>query len=727
MKGRHLRSNYWRNLLFESSDGRCNQCGKPLDTDWHADHIIPYSVSGETDPFEMQALCPSCNLTKGTKMQPDWLNIDRSKLRPGQREAIDHIMINVRKGKQNTAIVLPPGYGKSDVIRVSATILMCQERVSRALIITPAETLRSQAVDRQQMRESAERYKLPRILGEDITTHEVKQFKLPFPPPRFKTASFFAATIQLVNSNLDGFIRWAVREKREHGVPLIVYFDEAHTGSTRNHWGNVVKLLLEAGAFVVLLTATPFRSDQERIEGFDWEEKETTPVSISRPRVDTHGETVVDIYEGRRTIYALKPDFEYPIRKAWDVDIPPSLCKMTRLAYDFDLETRDRLTDEHIGRNRLSELPPHRLVGEMGRMLREDKVIEFLCESMLTQLRDRRLDAPKTAAIVFIGNNEPGEEPGDERHARRVEDIIRSIDGRFDPIIATSSDARGAKKLREFQKGQHDILVVKQMGGVGYDVPRLKVELDLSTVRAASAYVQRIARVARIWQPTDNPDDAQMTAVYITPDDALGAALWQFFIAGEYGETSLTNAEYVRTVQALQETDRQPRLGETYIVDGVTTSDFYSDTQGQVSPGETLPVAQGVIRAAPPLQRLWTIPDVEKAIPALRKALSVPEPAQPTVAPSVDVERGATVVRDADAEQKADSHELQDLARRVAEKRMGRPYRGRGDTEYTETVKEVQWQHKWLCGLSGKKPRDYTEQDVTRLKGSYLAELRGDL
>lgn len=661
-------------------------------------------------------------------MQPDWLNIDRSKLRPGQRDAIDTIVMNVRQAKPNTAIVLPPGYGKSDVIRVSATILMCQQLVSRALIIAPAETLRSQIIDAGQMRTAAKRYKLPLILGERIRTHEIKEFRLPFPPPRHKTASFFATTIQLVNSNLHGFVRWVVREKQEHGIPPIVYVDEAHTSSTGNHWGNVVKSFRNAGAFVVLLTATPFRSDQERIEGFDWEEKETTPISISRPRVDIHGESVVDIYEGRRTIFALQPDFEYPIRKAWDVDMPPSLCKMTRLAYDFDLDTRDRLTDEHIGRKRLSELPPHRLVGELARMLREDKVIEFLCEAMLTQLRDRRLDAPTTAGIVFIGNNEPGQEPGDERHARKVADIIQSIDGRFDPVIATSSDASGARNLRAFQKGQYDILIVKQMGGVGYDVPRLKVELDLSTVRAASAYVQRVARVARIWQPTDDPDDAQMTAVYITPDDVVGAALWQSFIAGEHGETSLTNAEYVQTVQARQANDREPDLGETYIVDGVTNSDFYSDTQGQVSPGETLPVAQGVIRAAPPLQRLWTIPDVEKAIPALRKALSVPEPVEPTnVSSAPDVERGVTVVLDADAEQKADSRELRDLARQVTERRLRRQYQGPGDTVYTETIKEVQSQHKSLCGLGGKKPRDYTAQEVTRLKESYVAELRGDL
>ena len=658
-------------------------------------------------------------------MQTDLVNIDRSQLRPGQREAIDRIVMNVRQEKPNTAIVLPPGYGKSDVIRVSATILMCQRLVSRALIIAPAETLRSQIIDAGQMRAAAERYKLPSILGGGIRTHEIKEFRLPFPPSRHRAASFFAATIQLVNSNLDGFVRWVIREKQEWGIPPIVYVDEAHTSSTGNQWGNVVKALRNAGAFVVLLTATPFRSDHERIEGFDWIEKETKPVSISRRRVDIHGEAVVDIYEGRRIMFALDPDFEYPIREAWDVDIPPSLCKLTRLAYDFDLDTRDRLTDEHIERKRLSDLPPHRLVGELGRMLREDKVIESLCEAMITQLRIRRLDAPTTAGIVFIGNNEPGEEPGDERHARKVADIIRSIDGRFDPVIATSSDSGSAKTLRQFQNGRHDILIVKQMGGVGYDVPRLKVELDLSTVRAPSAYVQRVARVARIWQPTDNPDDAQMTAVYITPDDVVGAALWQSFIAGEHGETSLTNAEYVRTVQARQESDREPDIGETYIVRGVTNSDYYSDTQGQVSPGETLSTVQAVKGIIPVLQRVWTDPDVEKKIPELRQALGVPEPAPTTaVAPAPDIERGATVVVDGDAEHRADSRRLRELASQVTEKRLCRPYQGRGDTVWGEVMREIQWQHKNSIGLR-KKPRDYTKEDVERLENSYLSELRG--
>ncbi len=42
--------------------------GHALDpANWHADHIVPYSRSGRTNVHEMQALCPVCNLKKGTK------------------------------------------------------------------------------------------------------------------------------------------------------------------------------------------------------------------------------------------------------------------------------------------------------------------------------------------------------------------------------------------------------------------------------------------------------------------------------------------------------------------------------------------------------------------------------------------------------------------------------------------------------------------------------------
>ena len=721
---RYLRNPDLRAALYESTEGRCAVCEKPLETGWHADHIVPWAVSKITNVFGMQALCPDCNSKKGDRMSDGLVSINRENLRPGQRDAIDVLLARVREGKQNIAIVLPPGYGKSDVIRVSSVILMLQKQVSRALILEPAEALRHQIVNRKMMQVAADRYNLPPVLGSRIQTYEATTAPTPpFPPSRHANAAFVSMTIQMANANIQRLIQWVRWEQRQNGAPPIIFVDEAHTGSDRNEWGNTTRALREAGAIIVLMTGTPYRADGRRIEGFDWEVVETRPVTLSRPRRELHGEAVVDIYEGHRSVLKLIPDFEYSLRQSWDVDNPPALCKMTRLAYDFDLNTFDAITGEQTGSATLSQLPPSRLIGRLGEMLREDKVIEFFCNVLRDQLIDRQKDAPDSGAIVFVGNDRPDEDDRDNYHAHRVVDILGRI-ADFECIIATSAaSSEGIKALQRFQDGKGDVLVVKQMGGVGYDVPRLKVELDLSVVRTAASFVQRVARVARVWQRSDNPDDVQMTAVYITPDDILGAALWQNFIADQHGETSLTNVEYVKTVQA---TGGEPGLPprEHYAVEAVRNSDFYSDTNMQVSPGETLPTVQRVIRAVPPLQRLMTLPDVEKALPALRQALEMPSTSNTSAIGETTeaVEPKPAIVEDGNAAQKADQEEINALARRAATKELGRPYT-RGDAAYGETVRRVMFEAKKRNRIPNKRPRDYTLEDVAALKATLLEVL----
>lgn len=56
-----------RIALYWMAEGRCEECGAPLDGSFHADHNQPYSKGGKTDVTNGRALCAVCNLKKGAR------------------------------------------------------------------------------------------------------------------------------------------------------------------------------------------------------------------------------------------------------------------------------------------------------------------------------------------------------------------------------------------------------------------------------------------------------------------------------------------------------------------------------------------------------------------------------------------------------------------------------------------------------------------------------------
>ena len=50
--------------LLLKQKGRCANCGKKVNSDYHADHIVPLSKGGSNDIYNIQILCSNCNLRK---------------------------------------------------------------------------------------------------------------------------------------------------------------------------------------------------------------------------------------------------------------------------------------------------------------------------------------------------------------------------------------------------------------------------------------------------------------------------------------------------------------------------------------------------------------------------------------------------------------------------------------------------------------------------------------
>lgn len=60
-------------IMLKTQRGRCWYCGAIFqDSHYHADHRIPLSRGGSNDPSNIVLACPTCNLSKGTKLPHEW-------------------------------------------------------------------------------------------------------------------------------------------------------------------------------------------------------------------------------------------------------------------------------------------------------------------------------------------------------------------------------------------------------------------------------------------------------------------------------------------------------------------------------------------------------------------------------------------------------------------------------------------------------------------------------
>ena len=577
---RFLRSPDLRNVLYESAGGRCQSCGVQLEKGWHADHVMPWAVSQRTNVHEMQALCPNCNTRKGSKMRGFRFDVDLSEFRVHQRRAYDTIVDRIRDGEKTTGIVLPPRYGNSDVMRMSAARLIADAHISRAFFITPNVVLTAQLINNRKVQDMATRYRLGP--SAPITTALIENR----PPHPFPNVHFAAMNIQLAQANMSFFAQLVKQTIHETGLAPAVFFDEAHTASEDNAWGRCVKQWHGAGAYVVALTATPYRTDKGRLPGFRYRAVSNEPVTIRRPI----GGNKVEISEGTAQLYQLEADCEVGFRQVWDDEPTPVLCKVTHQPLEVNLTQVDGLSRLPKGARRLSELPQEATRATLSAAVKDVGVVREACQKLVTELTNRKKDDDRTAAIVFVGNDSPGDEE-DNQHAKNVEAALREL-ADFQVVRATSADAQADKTIQRFIDGDGDVLVVKQMGGVGLDIDRLKVCLDLSSIRTRNYFIQRLTRICTVWDRTGKPEDMITAALYISPADCLSEALFQALVRDQGGEARETDLQGIRTEAiGYREPDPPPDI---YEPTGTQDADF-RDSDELTAPGEQLPVVDRIM------------------------------------------------------------------------------------------------------------------------------------
>jgi superfamily II DNA or RNA helicase len=268
-----------------------------------------------------------------------------------------------------------------------------------------------------------------------------------------------------------------IHRRRCASAPTLLIADEPHHMGEQAAWGRSAQAAFADARFRLLLSGTPFRSDN-------------TPI----PWI-TYGDDGVS-----------KADYAYGYTDA----LLDGVCRpVTFHTYDGDMEW---MSD---GRRRHADFSVGLPAAEAARRLRTaldpegDWMAQVLrdADARLTDLRSGP-HADAGGLVVAI----------DMEHADRLADRLARVSGE-PPEIVTSETADASQRIARFAAGSGRWLVSVLMVSEGVDVPRLRVGVYATTARTELFFRQVVGRFVR---RTPAPRE-QMSHLFLASDPRLKA------------------------------------------------------------------------------------------------------------------------------------------------------------------------------------------------------------
>jgi len=587
-----------RYRIYRSTGGICARCLVGLGDRWEIDHITRWADGGDSRWSNLQPLCKRChilktteeNIMKGPIRLANWGTQEEGDgpLRRGHKEGCLVACERFSRGEKFTSVILPTRYGKSHLARfitlagafgIETPTGIVQPFASGALFLTHRGFLSRQIIEKDKWRQFAKLFQVQNM--PTVTACEIKSS--PARPQNIcENGEIFAVTtIPMLSNNIDVFTNWVLTKSRI-GRPPIIFADEAQffgDGDDKK-WGPALIELAQAGAFIMPMTATPMRADGNTIPGFKKlgaitsNEQYATYEEIGavHPELgvvfDTEGNPIIwnrkDTWDKRVETAELDAHVKVERQEAW---FHKYLCRLQRIRIQI------RMTNDEL----LQDLPPTVQRKQLGRVIRDQVVVEeFLncAEENLKEIRAKVL--ANAGVIVFVDSTRDG-----DSHERMVERMVKKL--KRVPIVATQESGNAQAQIDLFIAGEGDYLIVKNSAGAGLDCERLKVGVDLSSVRQLASCEQRWNRVGT---PTNGKGGRITVATVITPADMFSDEIFDAIYTKQGGECKESVSELAQT-EYLPKSDR-PKPPETPIfVDAVEGHD-YKDTGGMTAAGSEI-------------------------------------------------------------------------------------------------------------------------------------------
>jgi hypothetical protein len=283
-----------------------------------------------------------------------------------------------------------------------------------------------------------------------------------------------------------------IKSARAQGQIPVIVSDEAHLYAKGKACGDVLIAFREAGAFILSISGTFMRSDENVIVGSVSEQLgEETVKKYQFTEVDESLNWCDEIDQDLRK-WKHRANFQVTLGQAFG-----EKGTLAKLDAKFINATGVMVKGEQeVSEAELIDMTQDQVRAHLWRTVRHPRVIEEGVRMMIENLQLMHLLNPAFRAIVFCGNDRKDDKVENDHCKNVLTEITRqsSAIGRNTAIV-TGTDETAQQKIEAFRKGEYQVLIVKQMGGTGLDVPELKVLLDLSTIRTLGAQLQRMFRV----------------------------------------------------------------------------------------------------------------------------------------------------------------------------------------------------------------------------------------
>jgi len=307
------------------------------------------------------------------------------------------------------------------------------------------------------------------------------------------------------------------RDKRR----TLVVLDEIHHAGDSKSWGDALHTVFTPAHRRLLLSGTPFRSDNNPIPFVRYAEGEVG-MSVSDYTYG-YGEALRDSYCA--PLFFPHHDGEF----SWEREGQSYTASFQTLMKGPEATDRLRTALEATGEYAQG-------------MLREAH----------EQLMQLRRDHPTAAGIVF---------GRDVANCGQLATVLQSLSGQR-PVIVTNDDPEASKKIRHFRDSTRPWIVSVKMISEGVDIPRLRVGVYLSNVRTELFFRQAAGRLVRLCEGLEE----QSGFLYIPSEPRLVAFAGDMqrerrhFLKAKQNEDELLLAEAQRERDTPDDTSQEYRF-----------------------------------------------------------------------------------------------------------------------------------------------------------------------